>query len=100
MVGYYGERYAGGASIALELIIQEFASHVHINDIDPSVWAFWHSVLNDSENLCRLISKVTVDMHTWTEQRESQKQKDTVEIGRASCRERVCQYVVITVVGV
>lgn len=79
MDGHYVEPYAGGASIALELVIQEFASHVHINDIDPSVWAFWHSVLNDSENLCRLISKVTVDMQTWTEQREIQKQKDTVE---------------------
>ncbi|SHH03098.1 DNA adenine methylase, partial [Pollutimonas bauzanensis] len=65
MDGHYVEPYAGGASIALELVIQEFASHVHINDIDPSVWAFWHSVLNDSENLCRLISKVTVDMQTW-----------------------------------
>ncbi len=79
MDGHYVEPYAGGASIALELVIQEFATHVHINDIDPSVWAFWHSVLNDSENLCRRISETTVDMPTWLEQREIQNKKDTVD---------------------
>lgn len=79
MDGHYVEPYAGGASIALELVIQEFAAHVHINDIDLSVWAFWNSVLNDFENLCRRISETPVNMETWIEQREIQKRKDTVD---------------------
>lgn len=79
MDGQYVEPYAGGASIALELVIQEFASHVHINDIDLSVWAFWHSVLNDTENLCRKIQETSVNMKSWIEQKEIQKNKDTVD---------------------
>lgn len=79
MDGHYVEPYAGGASIALELVIQEFATHVHINDIDPSVWAFWYSVLNDSENLCQRIFDTPVNMKTWFEQREVQKNKNTVD---------------------
>lgn len=76
MGGDYVEPYAGGASIALELVIQEFAAHVHINDLDPSVWAFWHSVLNDAEALCERISNVPVTMESWFEQKEVQKNKN------------------------
>ncbi len=77
--GEYVEAYAGGASIAIELIIQEFASHVHINDLDRSVWAFWHSVLTRPEELCRMISATPVTMSVWAEQREVQSQKTTVD---------------------
>jgi len=77
MGGHYVEPYAGGASIALELAIHEFAEHVHINDLDPSVWAFWASVLEDSEGLCRKIEQTPVNMETWVQQREIQKNKGT-----------------------
>ncbi|MDP2028913.1 MAG: DNA adenine methylase [Thiobacillus sp.] len=79
MDGVYVEPYAGGASIALELAIQEFASHVHINDIDTSVWAFWYSVLNDTERLCRMIADTPVTMETWFVQRDIQKKKDATD---------------------
>ena len=87
MGGQYVEPYAGGASIALELVIQEFAEHVHINDLDPAVWAFWSSVLDDSEALCRLIANTPVSMKTWLKQREVHKNKDsapTLELGFAT----------------
>jgi len=77
MGGHYVEPYAGGASIALELVIQEFADHVHINDLDPSVWSFWKSVLDETDALCSLIADTPITMATWTEQREIQKNKDT-----------------------
>lgn len=82
--GDYVEPYAGGASIALDLVIQEFAAHVHINDLDPSVWSFWHSVLNNSQRLCDLISNTPVTMESWYEQKEVQKDKsaaDTLSLG-------------------
>lgn len=79
MGGHYVEPYAGGASIALELAIQEFAERVHINDIDPSVWAFWRSVLNNSDKLCHLISKTPITIESWYEQREVQKNKNTTD---------------------
>ncbi len=42
--GIYVEPYVGGASIALSLLIEGYASKVIINDIDRSIFAFWHSV--------------------------------------------------------
>jgi DNA adenine methylase len=84
MGGHYVEAYAGGASIALELVIQEFASMVHINDIDVSVWSFWHSVLHDADRLCALIEDTPVTMDAWYEQKEVQSRKsaaDTLTLG-------------------
>jgi DNA adenine methylase len=39
MDGEYVEPYAGGAAIAFELLLHEYVSHVHINDISRPVYA-------------------------------------------------------------
>lgn len=67
--GHYVEPYAGGAGVALELLMQEYVRKIHINDIDPAVYGFWHSVLFETEELCRLIHDKHVDMDTWYEQK-------------------------------
>ena len=38
----YAEPYAGGASVALALLLEEYASVVHINDLSGPIYAFWH----------------------------------------------------------
>lgn len=73
--GTYAEPYAGGCSIALELVIQEFVRHIHINDIDRSIWSFWHSVLNETDALCARINDTAVNLDTWTRMREVQANK-------------------------
>lgn len=70
--GVYVEPYAGGAGIAIELVVQEYAERVFINDLDPAVWAFWHSVLNATEDLCRKIETTPVTIDAWREQRAIQ----------------------------
>src|SRR5215218_6813135 len=66
LVGHaYAEPYAGGGSVALSLLYEEFASEIHINDLNQSVFAFWNAVLNETEALCRRISDVTVTMQEW-----------------------------------
>jgi DNA adenine methylase len=67
--GHYVEPYAGGAGVAIELLMQEYVRKVHINDIDPAVYGFWYSVLYETEGLCRLISDTPVNMTTWHEQK-------------------------------
>ena len=52
----------GGAGVALSLLALEYASHVHINDLNRSVHAFWQSVLREPEELCSLISRTRVSM--------------------------------------
>lgn len=71
--GVYVEPYAGGASVALSLLFDEYVSKIIINDKDRSIYAFWHSVLCDTENLCRLIAETPVTMENWKKLRELQK---------------------------
>jgi len=35
--GHYAEPYAGGASVALALLMDGYVSHIHINDVDRAV---------------------------------------------------------------
>jgi DNA adenine methylase len=65
----YAEPYAGGASIALALLFEEYATVIHINDLSRAVYAFWHTVLNHAEALCRRIRRVEVTMEEWYRQR-------------------------------
>jgi DNA adenine methylase len=63
--GDYAEPYAGGCSVALSLLFGQYASRIFINDIDPDVFAFWHSVLNETDALVRLIADAPVHMPEW-----------------------------------
>ena len=82
--GTYIEPYAGGASVALTLLFEKFAAKIRINDIDRSIYAFWYSVLNETDTLCRMISDTHVTMETWLTQHELQMHKmdvDLLELG-------------------
>jgi DNA adenine methylase len=71
LVGHdYVEPYAGGASVALTLLFEDYARDVHINDLNPGVHAFWSAVLNDTDELCSRISRTRVSIRQWRTQRE------------------------------
>jgi DNA adenine methylase len=53
--GHYIEPYAGGASVALYLLLEGHVKEITINDLDRSVYAFWHSILNETEKFCNKI---------------------------------------------
>lgn len=65
--GHYVEPYAGGASVALYLLINGFVNRITINDIDRPIYAFWYSVLYKTNQLIRLIEKKPVNTKTWRE---------------------------------
>jgi DNA adenine methylase len=68
----YVEPYAGGASVGLSLLVEGYADHIHINDLDPAVFAFWNAVLGDTERLCARISDTEVSVDEWFRQRAVQ----------------------------
>ncbi len=76
--GVYVEPYAGGASVGLFLLFEGFVNKIIINDKDRSIYAFWHSVLNNHTKLCKLIDQTEVTMESWYELREVQKHKEKV----------------------
>jgi DNA adenine methylase len=80
MDGHYAEPYCGGAGVALSLLFQEYSRKIHINDKSRSIYAFWHSVVHDSENFISLIDKTKISMKEWHRQREVQKVKETADL--------------------
>lgn len=81
--GIYAEPFAGGAGIAWRLLFDGYASEVWINDIDPSIHAFWNSVLNHTDDLCELILRTPVTVEEWRKQKELQVSAaaETLELG-------------------
>lgn len=76
----YVEPYAGGAGIAISLLYLEYVDHVHLNDLDPSVHAFWYSVINHTEEFARLVRDTPLTVEEWRKQRALQFTKEPVEI--------------------
>ncbi|MCK5624776.1 DNA adenine methylase [Candidatus Pacearchaeota archaeon] len=80
--GTYVEIYAGGASIALSLLMEDYVSKIIINDNDKSIYALWHSILNQPVKLCNLIKKTPLNIETWRMQKEIQKNKNKYDLNK------------------
>lgn len=68
----YVEPYAGGAAVALALLYEDYASHVHVNDLNRSVSTFWRMVLAETDELCQRVRNAPVTVDEWHRQREIQ----------------------------
>ncbi|WP_291148191.1 DNA adenine methylase [Flavobacterium sp. UBA7680] len=77
---HYVEPYAGGASVALFLLIEGYVNKITINDKDLSIYAFWYSIKNNSAELCKLIDETEINVENWYHQKEIQKRKETVDL--------------------
>jgi DNA adenine methylase len=72
----YAELYAGGAAVALELLMGEYVSRIHINDVDRSIHSFWDAVLESSDEICKRIQDTRIDMDEWSRQKAVQLDPD------------------------
>lgn len=68
--GQYAEPYAGGAGVALELLLDNLVSKIHLNDSSKQIYSFWRSVLSHTEELCRMISRASLTVEEWKLRRE------------------------------
>lgn len=78
--GHYVEPYSGGASVALYLLLEGFVKKITINDKDRSIYAFWHSVLNNADQFCERIKNTELTIEEWKKQREIQSNKHKVDL--------------------
>lgn len=78
--GHYIEPYSGGAAVALFLLIEGYVEKITINDRDRSIYAFWHSVLNKTNELCEMIEKSELSISEWKKQKDVQANKKTVDL--------------------
>ncbi|MGM0905667.1 MAG: DNA adenine methylase [Pseudomonadota bacterium] len=78
--GHYIEPYAGGAGLALSLLFGGHVHEIHLNDLDRSIWSFWHSILNETERFIDKIENIEVTLDEWKIQREVQENKEEADI--------------------
>lgn len=76
----YIEPFAGGCGLALLLLKNNKVNNLILNDIDRSIFAFWDSVLNKTEELCSLIKNTEITLAEREKQKEIQLKKDSVSI--------------------
>lgn len=82
--GQYVEPYAGGAGVALELLINNLVNHIHLNDSSWPIYAFWNSVVTRPDELCRRIFSASLDVEEWKKRREvirHPNEHDEIEVG-------------------
>ncbi|WP_417447716.1 DNA adenine methylase [Idiomarina abyssalis] len=77
---HYAEPYAGGCGLALSLLYSGLVSDIHINDLDKSIWSFWHSILNDTDRFIGMIESTDVTFKEWEKQKEIQANSSSSDI--------------------
>lgn len=85
--GTYIEPFAGGAGIAVELLLRNVVNRIVINDYDKGVWSFWKAILTETDRFVEQIRMVPFTMEEWYRQREiciNQNDKYSFELGFAT----------------
>lgn len=67
--GTYAEPYAGGAGLALFLLINNLARKIIINDFDTAIYAIWHSILYETDNFISKINETKINLKEWEKQK-------------------------------
>lgn len=68
--GVYVEAFAGGAGAALNLLLSEKVSTIILNDLDPNVYKFWHSILTKTTRFIDLIRESPIRISEWRKQKD------------------------------
>lgn len=63
--GHYLEPYAGGAGVALVLLMDGVVRHIHINDADPAVAVFWRAAMQETAELIKMVASEPVSIEAW-----------------------------------
>ncbi len=76
----YAEPYAGGAGLALRLLMEEYVGQIYINDYNPSIYAFWKMILKYPDDFCEWIMNVEVSVDNWYKYKQIQKDYSTADM--------------------
>lgn len=81
--GTYVEPYAGGAAVAIELLLLDYVEEIHINDLNPGVHAFWSAVIKQTDALVDMIERTEVTMNEWYRQKRIHSDPSSVGLSLA-----------------
>ncbi len=83
----YIEPFAGGAGVALSLLLENKVDKIVINDYDKAIYSFWRAIKEDTALLLKLVAETPLNIEEWRRQKEiytNQNQKYSVELGFAA----------------
>lgn len=82
----YTEPYAGGAGAALTLLMLEKVENILINDLDTAIYAFWVSIIYDSDRFIKKLKRIPLTMDEWNNQKNIYRSKtsDKFKLGFAT----------------
>lgn len=85
--GIYIEPFAGGAGIALDLLLNNTVSEIVINDYDKGIYSFWKAILTETNRFINDVRTAELTVAEWERQHEiyiSQQAKYSYELGFAT----------------
>lgn len=65
----YIEPFAGGAGVAIRLLLDGMVDSIVINDIDVAIYAFWHTVVFENKWLIEKIKNTQITIDEWNVQK-------------------------------
>lgn len=83
----YAEAFAGGAGLAMKLLLKGDVPSVVINDLDRAVYCMWDAIVNRSEDLCAFVSETDITVSEWKRHRETYRNQEGIgdfELGCAA----------------
>lgn len=74
-ISTYIEPFAGGAAVALRLLLNGDVRKIIINDFDRSIYSLWNTILTNHEELIYLIETTEITIDEWHRQKAIQADK-------------------------
>ena len=66
----YIEPFAGGAGVALDLLLGGTVDKIIINDYDKAIYSFWRAVITEPNRFIQTIVQTPVTIEEWRRQKE------------------------------
>lgn len=84
--GTYVEPFAGGAGIAIELLLQGYVSRIEINDLSRPIYSFWKSICDEGLRFAETLETVALTVAEWRRQKDifASPASDIFEMGFAA----------------
>lgn len=83
----YIEPFAGGAGVAVNLLLDGAVTSIVINDYDKAIYSFWRALKEETDAFIELIRRTPVTAEEWYKQKNiylTKNQKYSLELGFAT----------------
>lgn len=83
----YVEPFAGGAGVALKLLVNGTVDEIVINDFDKAIYSMWRAILTETKSFLELLDATPITIEEWKKQKQiylKQNKKYSLELGYAT----------------